>query len=177
MSRIEPLAIDETDPSARTQLEAHIAKYGRATNMKRTLARSPMVLHSYMHWYDLHAEVVGFLGERAAMLFAHAISTQIDCLICSTFFRRWLIQAGENPDALQLTEREQVLIDYGRQLARNANQVSDELFGRLAAQLKADEIVVLTGFAGLMIATNLFNNALKVDLDEYLYAFRKEPST
>jgi hypothetical protein len=27
-----------------------------------------------------------------------------------------------------------------------------------------------------MIATNLFNNALRVDLDEYLFPFRKEVS-
>ena len=28
--------------------------------------------------------------------------------------------------------------------------------------------------AGLMIATNVFNNALRVDLDEYLLPYRKE---
>jgi hypothetical protein len=55
-----------------------------------------------MQWYDLHSEVVVFLGERAAMVFAHAISSQTDCLICSTFFRRWLIEAGEDPDQLHL---------------------------------------------------------------------------
>jgi alkylhydroperoxidase family enzyme len=173
MSRIEPLPLEEADPSARQQLEAHVAKYGRTTNMKRTMARSPLVLHAYMHWYDLHAEVVGFLGERATMLFAHAISSETDCLICSTFFRRWLIQSGENPDSLQLAQREQALVDFGRQLARNANSVSDELYARLAALLTPEQIVALTGFAGLMIATNLFNNALKVDLDEYLFPFRK----
>jgi hypothetical protein len=31
----------------------------------------------------------------------------------------------------------------------------------------------LTAFGGLMVATNLFNNALKVDLDDYLHAYRK----
>ena len=34
----------------------------------------------------------------------------------------------------------------------------------------------LTAFGGLMVATNLFNNALKVDLDEYLHPYRRERS-
>ena len=33
--------------------------------------------------------------------------------------------------------------------------------------------MTLTAFGGLMIATNVFNNALRVDLDEYLHPFRK----
>jgi hypothetical protein len=32
--------------------------------------------------------------------------------------------------------------------------------------------VTLTAFGTLMIATNIFNNALRVDLDEYLALYR-----
>jgi alkylhydroperoxidase family enzyme len=128
-----------------------------------------------MQWYDLHAEVVAFLGPRPTTLFAHAISSQTDCLICSTFFRRWLAEAGEDPDALRLDEREQALVEYGRQLARDANGVSDDLFARLAHFLRPAQLVTLTAFGGMMIATNVFNNALRVDLDEYLHPFRKAP--
>ena len=77
-----------------------------------------------------------FLGERLTTLFAHAISAQTDCLICSTFFRRLLIDAGEDPDDLRLDERERPSSTYGRQLARDANGVADELFARLAARLR-----------------------------------------
>jgi hypothetical protein len=31
------------------------------------------------------------VGERRAWLFCHAISTESDCLVCSTFFRRLII--------------------------------------------------------------------------------------
>ncbi len=173
MARIPPLTLEEAAPAARKELEQQIASHGRATNMKRTLACSPAALHAFMQWYDLHAEVVRFLGPRPTMLFTHAISSQTDCLICSTFFRRWLIEAGDNPDDLRLDERDQVLVEYGWQLARNANAVSDELYARLARFLSPDQIVTLTAFGGLMIATNVFNNALRVDLDEYLFPFRK----
>lgn len=173
MARIPPVADGAAAPAAQQILAQQQAAYGRVTNMKRTLAHSPAALRALMQWYDLHAEVVAFLGERLTTLFAHAISSQTDCLICSTFFRRWLREAGEDPDALRLDERERAVTEYGRQLARDANRVSDELFGALRRHLEPAEIVTLTAFAGLMVATNLFNNALQVDLDEYLYPFRK----
>ena len=173
MTRIPPAADAAVAPEARRELDRQLAAHGRVTNMKRTLAHSAVALRALMQWYDLHAEVVAFLGPRPTTLFAHAISSQTDCLICSTFFRRWLIDAGENPDAPELDERERTLVEYGRQLARDANGVSDELFARLARLLQPDQLVTLTAFAGLMIATNVFSNALRVDLDEYLHPFRK----
>ena len=118
-----------------------------------------------------------FLVGSGATLFAHAVSTQTDCLICSTFFRRLLTDAGENPDALELNDRERAAVDFGRQLSVNANAVSDELYSRLASFLQPEQIVTLTAFGGLMIATNIFNNALRVDLDEYLWPYRKPVPT
>jgi len=132
-----------------------------------------VALRALMEWYPLRDAVKPFLGERATTLFVHAISSATDCLICSTFFRRHLIDSGESPDRLELDAREQVIVDFGRQLARDPNGVSDELFARLAKQLKPDEIVALTAFGGIMIATNVFNNALRVDLDDYLEPYRR----
>jgi alkylhydroperoxidase family enzyme len=173
MARIKPLALEEAGPPARAELERQLASHGRVTNMKATLARSPAALGALMHWYDLHAEVVAFLGDRLATLFAHAISTQTDCLVCSTFFRRWLVESGEDPDALRLDDRERAVVEFGRQLARDANGVSDETYSAVARYLDPAQIVTLTVFGGLMIATNVFNNALRVDLDDYLLPFRK----
>ncbi len=175
MARIRPLAPEQAEPAARQELDRQLASGGRVTNMKRTLAHSPPALHALMQWYSLRDAVRPFLGERLTTLFAHAVSTQTDCLICSTFFRRILLEAGEQPDQLTLDEREQVVVEYGRQLARDANGVSDALYERLTRFLEPAQIVVLTAFGGLMIATNIFNNALRVDLDDYLQPFRKPP--
>lgn len=173
MARIPPVIEEAAAPAARQLLEQQRAAYGRTTNMKRTLAHSPVALQTLMTWYDLHAEVSAFLGARDTTLFVHAISSQTNCLICSTFFRRWLTEAGENPDALQLHDRERTLVEYGQQLVRDANAVSDDLFTRLRAFLSPEQLVSLTAFGGMMIATNVFNNALRVDLDEYLLPFKK----
>jgi alkylhydroperoxidase family enzyme len=174
MARIPPVTESEAAPAARALLEEQRAAHGRVTNMKRTLAHSPVALRALMEWYDLHAEVAAFLGPRPTTVFVHAISTATDCLICSTFFRRWLIEGGENPDRLALDEREQALAEFGRQLVRDANAVSDDQFARLRRFLEPAQVVTLTAFGGLMIATNVFNNALRVDLDEYLVPFRRE---
>lgn len=176
MSRIPPLSPDDASPAARALLDQQRAAHGRVTNMKATLAHSPVALRALMQWYDLHTEVVAFLGMRPTTLFVHAISSQTDCMICSTFFRRWLIESGDNPDAPSLNERERTLIEFGRQLARDANNVSDDLFARLRSFLEPAQMVTLTAFGGMMIATNIFNNALRVDLDEYLFPYRKEAS-
>jgi alkylhydroperoxidase family enzyme len=173
MARIEPLTYDEAPAGSRPEYDKQIREHGRMTNMKRTLAHSPAALRAYMEWYPLRDEVAVFLGDRATYLFAHAISTRNDCLICSTFFRRVFIDGGENPDRLELSERERTVVEFGRQLVAGANAVSAGLYARLAAFLTPAQVVSLTAFGGIMIATNLFNNALSVDLDEYLEEYRR----
>ena len=174
MSRIKPLEYDEASPEAKKLWDDQIAQHGRMTNMKRTLARNAPSLSAYMEWYTLRNEIAPFLGDRLTYLFAHAISIQSNCLICGTFFRRILIDAGENPDDLKLDDREQLLVDFGYHLSKNAWDVSDDLFARLREAYTDDQIVVLTAFAGIMIATNVINNALHVELDEYLLPYAKK---
>lgn len=173
MTRIEPLEHATATPEQRATLDGIIARWGRATNMKRTLARSPVALHALMEWYPLRDAVEPVLGERLTAIFCHAISAQSDCLICSTYFRRELIDAGENPDELVLDEREQAVVDFGRQLMVDSNGVDDGLYARLGAFLTPEQIIDLTTFGALMVATNVFNNALRVPLDEYLFAYRR----
>ena len=177
MPRIPPIAVAEVQGPARAELEHQIAAHGRVTNMKCTLAHSPAALQALMQWYPLYDVLLPVLGQRLTTLFSSAISNQTDCLVCSTFFRRWLIDAGEDPDALVLDEREAAIVDYGRQLARDAHGISDALYARVARWLTPEQIVALTAFGGMMIATNVFNNALRVDLDDYLQPFRKSTST
>jgi alkylhydroperoxidase family enzyme len=173
MARIDPVEYGDASASARDAYEDHERHHGRMTNMKRTLLHSLPAFHALMEWYTLRDVVQPFLGERATTIFSHAISAETDCLICSTFFRRILIDGGENPDALTLSDREQLLVDFGRQLAHNPKEVSDAMYGCLAAQFSASEIVALTAFGAIMLATNVFNDALRVDLDEYLEPYRK----
>jgi len=171
-SRVPMVEESEATEEARREFAYQVEKNGRITNMKRTLLHSLPAYKAYMEWYTLRDEIEPFIGARGVIIYSHAISTQTDCLICSTFFRRYLIDSGEDPANLTLSPKEQLLVDYGRQLVTDANNVSDELFERLAAEFDDRQIVLLTTFAGLMIATNLFNNALRIPLDDYLQGYR-----
>jgi alkylhydroperoxidase family enzyme len=172
MARIPPLDYENAPPEARAAHDQHQGEVGRITNMKRTLLHSLPAFHALMEWYPLRDTVRPFLGERLTHLFAHAVSTETDCLICSTFFRRLLLESGEDPDALVLSERERVVVDFGRQLGRDAHGVSDAMYADLARLFTQEQIVALTAFGVIMLATNVFNNALRVDLDGYLEPYR-----
>jgi alkylhydroperoxidase family enzyme len=174
MPRIRPLEPDEVEGAVRAEYDRQIAAHGRMTNMKRTLAHSEVALRALMEWYALRDEVLPFLGERLADLYSHAISAGTDCLICSTYFRRALIDRGESPDAPRLDERDRDVLEFARALAADRNRVSDALYARLARHFTPAQIVTLTAFGALMIATNVFNNALDVDLDEYLKPYARE---
>jgi len=50
--------------------------------------------------------------------------------------------------------------------------VSDALYASPAGEFTPPQIVVLTAFGGLMIATNVVNDALRVDLDAEVKAYR-----
>jgi len=175
MPRIAPLEREETSGDARTTFDQELARFGRLTNMKRTLLRSPPAYHALMEWYRLFDTVKVFLGERLAIIFAHAISSESDCLICTTFMRRILINWGENPDELNLDEKGLALVEFGRTLVRAGNRVPDKVYRRVAEHFSPEQIVALTAFAALMVATNIINNVLEVDLDQYLYDYREVP--
>ena len=104
MPRIPPIELEQTSAEARAAFEKGIARWGRLTNMKRTLLHSLPAYQVLMEWYTLFDGVKTFLDERLAIIFSHAISAESDCLICTTYMRRLLIDWGENPDELKLVE-------------------------------------------------------------------------
>ena len=171
MARIPPVDESSAPAAAQELAAAHVATGSRMTNMKWTAAHSPVALDALLTWYPLHDQVEPFLGRRRTWLFCHAISTASDCLVCSTFFRRLIIDAGEDPGELQLDEFDELIMDFGRRLGTDPHSVDDALHAKLAERLDTQQIVALTAFGAIMVATNVFNDALAVDLDGYLQTY------
>ena len=140
-TRVLPATYDDLPPAAKAAHDAH-TRVARITNMKRTLLHSVPAFDALMTWYPLRDTVQPFLGERLTTLFAHAISAETDCLICSTFFRRILIDSGEDPDALALDEREAGVVAFGRALAQTPHRIPDALYEPVE---DGEERVALTG--------------------------------
>jgi alkylhydroperoxidase family enzyme len=128
-----------------------------------------------MEWHPLYAEVAALVGTRAANLFCYAISTSNSCLVCSTFFRQILADGHETPDELgaanELTRDEQLLLDFGQAISTHPNDIDEDIYTRLKERFDTEQLVLLIGFAGQMVATNYFNMVAKVDLDDVLLPY------
>lgn len=171
--RIKPVQYDQSTPEVKREYDNQLRQHGRITNMKRTLLHSVPSFKALMEWYTLRDCVAKFLPDKSINYFCYAISSDNDCLICSTFFRKIIIESGDNPDNINFTEEEKLLIDFGKKCVTDSHNVDDEMYARLSSYYSDKQIVELTAFAGMMIATNLINNVLKVDLDEYLTPYTR----
>lgn len=172
MARIKPIGENELSPSVQIAFERHIKEYNaRITNMKATLGHSLLAFEVYMQWYPLYELVEGILGKRLAYLYAYSISKASDCPLCSTFFRKIIIDAGEKPEKLDLTPLQQEVINFGSSIAKNQGNISDHTYQVLADRFDRTDMVNLVAFAGQMIATNVFSNVIETDIDEYLLEY------
>ncbi|MGI6745594.1 MAG: hypothetical protein BWY46_00729 [Firmicutes bacterium ADurb.Bin300] len=164
---------DTADEAVKREYDDQISKHGRITNMKRTLLHNIPAFHAYMQWYTLKDLIVSFIGERALSLFSYAISSGNHCLVCSTFFRKILIDSGDNPDNPSLSDTEKLLMDFGKAICVNPHEIPEIIYEDLKKLFNTEQIVLLIAFAGIMSATNLFNTVAKVPLDEILYDYKK----
>jgi hypothetical protein len=160
------ISYEETTGPLREAFDYQLKKSGGASNMKRVLANSWPVYDAYMGWYTIYERLLEVLGKRGAVIYSHAISTTNGCLLCSLFFIYDLHDLGEDPKNLTLDAKEDLIVRLAGQIVKDPNGVTDELFAELKTYFNNEEIAVLEGFAGQMIATNIFNSVLDVDPDE-----------
>ena len=59
-------------------------------------------------------------------------------------------------------------------IVKDPTSVSDDLFAELKKHFNDQELVVIVGFAGQMIATNNFNSVFKIDVDKRLLPLVQE---
>ena len=160
--------------AARREWDDQVAHNGRVTHMKQTLLHSVPTFKVYQEWYTLRDLLVPLVGERGVALFSYAISFGNGCLICSLFFRKILVDSGENPDDPKLDEGERLLVDFGSAIGRNPREVPAELYARLSARFSDAQKVLLVGFAGIMVATNVFNTVVRVPPDAVLEPYQND---
>ena len=121
---------------------------------------------------ELRDALVPFIGERAVTLFSYAISDEDGCLVTSAFFRKILVDSGEDPDHPSVTEAEQLLIDWGRLIARDPAGITPDFYSRLEATFNPQLRAALLAYGGSVVARNLFATVGRVPLDDELYAYR-----
>src|SRR5437016_1888513 len=128
MARINPVREKDVSVSLQQAFNDHVKNYHtRITNMKATLAHALPAFEVYMQWYVLYEEIKNFLGERLAYLFAWSVSYASNCPLCTTYFRKIIIDKGENPESLELTPFEKELLDFGSAIALNNGHIDEEI--------------------------------------------------
>lgn len=174
MSRIEYINYETENEDVKKAYDAQMKASGSVTNMKKTLLRSLPAYTALMEWFPLRDGVQKIIGARGVVIFCHAISNENECLICSTYFRKEFVDLGFSPDEFEFSDKEKVLEAFGRQMVKAPNNVDDALFESLKKYFSEEEIVLLTAFGSIMIATNLINNVLEVELDDNLIGYTKD---
>ena len=141
--RIAPIEYENASEEVKKLWDEHESAH-IMTNMKRTLLHHPLSFKVMMELYPLYEKVAAIkgVGELGADIYSYAISSANDCLICETFFRKILIDAGRNPDALDLSEKERILTEYGRACVKQPVKVSDDLYARMRTHFSEEEVVL-----------------------------------
>jgi hypothetical protein len=171
MAHIPQLSYEAATPEQQAAHDEELRLRGRMTNMKRTLLHSPAALRVYGEWFTLRDELRPVLGDRAIWIFAHAISAVSGTVVGTNFMRRALIQGGDDPDALELSEAEALLQRLGAAIGDNPKSIPEDVWIALAARYSDKTMVDLIAFAGLMVATNVFTDAVDTALDAELLPF------
>lgn len=164
MGRITTIAYEQAEEDIKEIMDEHMDKGYRITNMKKTLLHSKTAFHSLADaFYDLQEELEKFLERRTVEIFGYAISSNNDCIVCSTYFRKLLTDNGIDFDTFNFTETELLLIEYARDMVDQKGHVSSEILDQLQETFSEKEMVEITSFATMLVANNFFNNALEVE--------------
>ncbi len=165
MPRIAPVNLTDLPPEAQAAVDEHLRQGYRLTNEKLTLLHNATAFEALeAQSYAVDRELQRLVGKRAADFFEYAISVENDCIVCTTYFGKLLRSMGiEDFEGFAFTPEEELMIEYGRAIAKNPKQIPDALFERLRAAFDEETLVVMTTMAVFMIANNVFNDALQVE--------------
>ena len=169
MPRITEIDIDNAPQNVKEAVAVHLSKGHRITNEKRTLLHNVTAFQALEESsYTLDAELQRLIGKRAADFYEYAISVQNECFVCTAYFSNLLKKNGIDFDTFAFTAQEKLLIEYGKAIAKDPKNVSDELFEQMKQTFNEEELVVITTMGVLMIANNNFNDILQVTPEEFV---------
>ena len=162
---IDKIDLKNAPDHVRKVLDEHIAEGYKITNEKLTLLHNVAAFDALeVSSYKLDRELQRLIGKQAADFFEYAISLENGCMVCSTYFYELLERNGIQFENFSFTAREQLLIEYGRAMAKNPKHIPDELFSHMKAEFTDEEIIVITTMGLFMLANNYFNEMLRVDV-------------
>jgi hypothetical protein len=111
-------------------------------------------LSPFAEWYSLRDQLVPYIGERVFDLLALAISEARGDALNSERYRSILEGSGNDVANPQVTETEQLLIDWARSAARDPLSIDEAQRARFERAFNPQLRQLLVAFTALMIATS-----------------------
>ncbi|HEY0259326.1 MAG TPA: hypothetical protein VGC18_05690 [Lacisediminihabitans sp.] len=174
MTFLIPATESTLKPEAKALRDARAdAQGGSITGLQAALLANPTSFRVSLGWQALWDEIAPWIGERALTLFAYAIADEDGSLPTALSFRRTLLEAGDDPDNPQVTEAEQLLIDWGRLIVRSPHDIPDEFYSRLQSAFGPERRLTLLAFAGQTVALDLLATVGRIPLDPDLEPYRQ----
>lgn len=163
MDIVSLIDIDNASQEVKDAINKHVAEGHSITNEKRTLLHNiPSFWALEGKSYELSAELKKFISPRAANLFEYAISVENDCLVCTTYYKKYMESIGVDINNVDYTEEEELVIEYAQAIVRDRKNIPTDLFDRIKARIGEEGLVVLTTMGMFMIANNYLNDILHV---------------
>ena len=125
----------------------------------------PLTRADDLDWHALSDEIAPWIGERAVTLFSYAISDEYGSAVTARYFRDILTAAGDDPDHPQVTETEQLIIDWGRLIVSSPRDIPEAFYARLESAFTPGRRLALLAFAARVVAINLVNTVGRVPVD------------
>jgi len=142
----------------------HLADGRKMTKMKETILHNPEMFKAFVEGsYVVSDEIERLIDPTSIYILDYFISWGNECIVCGGYFQRLLKEIGiEDPEHFDFTDEQKELIAFGEALARDPNNVPDEVYEALQARYDEKTMVALVTHGVFMLANNYFNNIVGV---------------
>lgn len=163
------------DPTVQAAFERMIAKRGKVTNIYKALAHKPAILAvmgpfvaAVQQPDEIDAKLKERIILRVSMLNRSGYCTHAHEQISAKMgFSPSEIAEMRDPATAEIGEDERAALAYAQELTLRPGEISDAVYGDLARHFNEPQIVEITMVAALYNMVNRFNEALKLDPEEY----------
>ena len=170
--------IDESQTSNPEILEAFdrmIKKRGKLTNIYKALAHKPEILKTigpFVAAVQKPDELDPKLKERIILRVSKINRSAYCChaheqISSKMGFSRDEIEEMNDPVSANISDAEKAALIYAEALTVNPGSIPDSVYSNLEKYYSESQIVEITALAALYNMINRFNEALKLDPEEY----------
>jgi uncharacterized peroxidase-related enzyme len=176
MARVTYIEEDSTEnPVIRDAFERMRVKRGKVTNIYKAFAHKPEILATMGPFVaavqrpdELDPKLKERIILRVSMLNHSAYCTHAHVQISAKMgFTPGEISEMDDPTTARIDDAEKAALKYAEEMTLSPGSIRDRTYEDLARHFSESQIVEITAIAALYNMINRFNEALKLDPEEY----------